>query len=200
VGCYAGATILGDGRVSLILDVQALARRSQLGSLERTGARSAAAVEEQTKTDNGDRLLINKVADRRVAIPLSMVTRLEEFPVASIERVGSREVVQYRGEILPVLRLSQLLGAWSETESETVPAIVYTDNNRSVALAVDEILDIVEDIAPHSQLHDDGLNGSAVIQEQVTELLDVRQAILAADPSFFIRDDHAERSAYLLEA
>src|SRR6185436_19479591 len=56
VGCYAGATILGDGRVSLILDVQALARRSQLGSLERTGARSAAAVEEQTKTDTGDRL------------------------------------------------------------------------------------------------------------------------------------------------
>ncbi|HEU5474245.1 MAG TPA: chemotaxis protein CheW [Actinophytocola sp.] len=202
VGCYAGATILGDGRVSLILDVQALARRSQLGSLERTGSHGSAQVDEQVKVDgNGDRLLINKVADRRVAIPLSMVTRLEEFPVASIERVGSREVVQYRGEILPVLRLAQLLGAWSETESATVPAIVYTDSGRSVALAVDEILDIVEDAGPHSGLHDDGLNGSAVIQDQVTELLDVRQAILAADPSFFIREDHhAERSAYLLEA
>ncbi|HET9140531.1 chemotaxis protein CheW [Actinophytocola sp.] len=201
VGCYAGATILGDGRVSLILDVQALARRSQLGSLERTGSHASALADEQIKLDsNGDRLLINKVADRRVAIPLSMVTRLEEFPVASIERVGSREVVQYRGEILPVLRLAQLLGAWSETETETVPAIVYTDNGRSVALAVDEILDIVEDTQPHSQLHDDGLNGSTVIQDQVTELLDVRQAILAADPTFFIRDNHAERSAYLLEA
>ncbi|MFL6145722.1 MAG: chemotaxis protein CheW [Labedaea sp.] len=202
VGCYAGATILGDGQVSLILDVQSLARRAQLGSLDRAAANAAGLVDERNAgEDTGERLLINKVADRRIAIPLSMVTRLEEFPVATIERVGSREVVQYRGEILPVLRLAQLLGAWTEEQRDTVPAIVYTHEGRSVALAVDAILDIVEDTAAHSRLNDDGLNGSAVIQDQVTELLDVRQAIMAADPTFFIRDnDPAERSAYLLEA
>jgi two-component system chemotaxis sensor kinase CheA len=201
VGCYAGATILGDGQVALILDVQALARRAQLSSLDRAAVNAASALDERNGVEETERLLVNKVADRRIAIPLSMVTRLEEFPVASIERVGSREVVQYRGEILPVLRLAQLLGAWTEEQRDTVPAIVYTLDGRSVALAVDAILDIVEDVAPHSKLDDDGLNGSTVIQDQVTELLDVRQAIMAADPTFFIRDnDPAERSAYLLEA
>ncbi|GAA3871824.1 hypothetical protein GCM10022243_41360 [Saccharothrix violaceirubra] len=193
VGCYAGATILGDGRVSLILDVPSLARRAQFAQLEKVARQNAEEVEQSTST-NGERLLITKVADRRVAVPLSMVTRLEEFPVERIERVGNREVVQYRGRILPLLRLSTLLGAWSETESQTVSAIVYTDGDESVALGVDAILDIVEDTTGRSRLDDTGLGGSTVIQDRVTELLDVRQAILAADPRFFDSehsDDHA---------
>jgi two-component system chemotaxis sensor kinase CheA len=201
VGCYAGATILGDGQVALILDVPSLARRSHLGALERAAVKASGPIEDQNAAANSERLLITKVADRRVAIPLSMVTRLEEFPVSSVERVGSREVVQYRGQILPVLRLAQLLGAWSEEDREALPAIVYTDHGRSVALAVDGILDIVSDAAPHSDLNDNGLNGSTVIHEKVTELLDIRQAILAADSSFFIpSDSDATSSPYLLEA
>jgi two-component system chemotaxis sensor kinase CheA len=184
VGCYSGATILGDGRVSLILDVQSLARRAQLSSVERS-TRSADRVDPASSTQSGDRLLITMVAGRRVAIPLSMVTRLEEFPAASIERVGAREVVQYRGQILPLTRLARLLGAWSETEQDPVPAVVYTEAGHGVVLVVDAILDIVEDSAEHSAVDDDGLTGSAVIGDRVTELLNVRQAILAADPAFF---------------
>lgn len=186
VGCYQGATILGDGRVALILDVQALARRCHLTSADRGS--KAEADEHGTVRGNGERLLITKVADRRVAIPLSMVTRLEEFSTSDIERVGSREVVQYRNEILPLLRLSQLLGAWSETDVDTVSAIVYSENGHSIALVVDGILDIVDDSSVRSGLTDNALNGSTVIQNRVTELLDVRSAILSADPSFFTLD------------
>ncbi|ACU36265.1 chemotaxis protein CheA [Actinosynnema pretiosum subsp. pretiosum] len=187
VGCYSGATILGEGQVSLILDVQSLARRAHLSSLERTVG--AGQDEQVTASSNGDRLLITKVADRRIAIPLSMVTRLEDFPAKNVERVGTREVVQYRDQILPITRLSQLLGAWSETDREVISAIVYSEGGHSVALAVDSILDIVEsDDVTRSNLDDDGLAGSAVVQQQVTELLDVRRAILAADPQFFNAD------------
>lgn len=184
IGAYAGATILGDGAVALILDVQALARRSRLTSVDR--AEQAELDKQAESTTTVDRLLITGVGDRRVAIPLDLVTRLEEFPVSSVERVGSREVVQYRNQILPLMRLSALLGTYSEVESETLPAIVYSEGGHSVALAVDQILDIVEDkIEARSELDDDGLTGSAVIQQRVTELLDVRRAILAADPRFF---------------
>src|SRR5439155_12335348 len=125
------------------------------------------------------------VADRRVAIPLDMVTRLEEFPADRLERVGSREVVQYRNQILPVLRLATMLGAYpSDQPADTVPVVVYTERGRSVALAVDRIVDIVEDTVTTTDLSDDGLTGSAVIQHKVTELLDVRRAILTADPHF----------------
>jgi two-component system chemotaxis sensor kinase CheA len=118
-----------------------------------------------------------------------MVTRLEEFPVERIERVGSREVVQYRDQILPVLRLAHLLGTYPAEDDSTVPVIVYTERGRSVALAVDKILDIVEDVLEsRSDVGDDALLGSAVIQQRVTELLDVRRAILAADPRFDAAD------------
>ncbi|WP_327008651.1 chemotaxis protein CheW [Dactylosporangium sp. NBC_01737] len=188
IGVYAGATLLGDGRVALILDVASLARRAQL----------AAGVEPKDADTtvrrgggNGGRLLIAGVGDRRVAIPLDMVTRLEEFPVERIERTGSREVVQYRDQILPVLRLSHLLGAYETEPGPTVPVVVYTENGRSVALAVEKILDIVEEGLDDSRrdFGDDGLLGSAVIQQRVTELLDVRRAILAADPLFHTKID-----------
>jgi two-component system chemotaxis sensor kinase CheA len=185
IGMYAGATLLGDGRVALILDVPSLARRAHLnvGAVER-----AQAEVDSTKTgnENVDRLLIAGVGDRRVAIPLDMVTRLEEFPLERFERVGSREVVQYRDQILPVLRLAQLLGVYSDAEGVTsVPVVVYTERGRSVALAVDRIVDIVEDVIDAKRdFGDDGLKGSAVIQQRVTELLDVRRAIMAADPRF----------------
>lgn len=187
IGMYAGATLLGDGRVALILDVPALARRAHLnvGAVER--AQAAIDAEQRGAGEAVDRLLIAGVGDRRVAIPLDMVTRLEEFPLERFERVGAREVVQYRDQILPVLRLAQLLGVYSAAEEEatSVPVVVYTERGRSVALAVDRIVDIVEDVVDAKRdFGDDGLMGSAVIQQRVTELLDVRRAIMAADPRF----------------
>jgi two-component system chemotaxis sensor kinase CheA len=186
IGLYAGATILGDGKVGLILDASSLARRSHLtvesdrenlGGTSRAGAGSA----------TGERVLVTAVGERRVAIPLDAVTRLEEFPRDRIEHAGSREVVQYRGQILPLVRLSHLLGAFSETEEgDTVSVVVYSEGERSVALVVDRIVDIAENSATErGDAGEDGLVGIAVIQQRVTELLDVRRAILAADPNFY---------------
>ena len=133
-------------------------------------------------------MLVTAVGERRVAIPLDTVTRLEEFPRDRIEHAGSREVVQYRDQILPLVRLSHLLGAYSEVEDgETVSVVVYSEGGRMVALVVDRIVDIAENSAPDDQrdVDEDGLVGTAVIQQRVTELLDVRRAILAADPNFY---------------
>ena len=187
IGVYQGSTILGDGKVALILDVQSLARRSLLAAaaVERSGIGGEPAAV-QAKVVTANRLLITGVGERRVAVPLEMVTRLEEFSVDKIERVGAREVVQYRGRILPLVRLAHLLGAYPAEDGDSVPVVVYTERGRSVALAVEKIVDIVEDSTDtHSDLDDSGLTGSAVIQQRVTEMLDVRQAILAADVNFF---------------
>ena len=187
IGVYAGATLLGDGRVALILDVASLARRAQLSPALAEPVTPAAGPGGRGAGTLG-RLLIADLGQRRVAIPLDMVTRLEEFPIERIERSGTREVVQYREQILPLLRLDHLLGGYEAepTEQGTVPVVVYTENGRSVALAVHKILDIVEEDLhdSHRDFGDDGLLGSAVIQHRVTELLDVRRAILAADPLF----------------
>ena len=132
-------------------------------------------------------LVVEVAGDRRAAIPLEMVTRLEEIPSASIEHVGGREVVQYRGHIMPLVRLSTLLGAYgSEGGSEGVQLVVYTRGERSVGFVVERILDIAsERIGTRSDIDDHALVGSVVIGDKVVELLDVESAVLAADPHFY---------------
>jgi two-component system chemotaxis sensor kinase CheA len=186
IGLYSGATVLGDGAVALILDVQALARRAlRPETAERQESRMAASA--VTAVQERQRMLLAAIGGgRRVAIPLDTVTRLEQVRSETVERVGSREVVQYRGAILPIVRLDRHLGAFGDTDRETLEVIVYADHGRSVAIVVDEILDIVDgEAAVQSDIDDLGLLGSAVIGDRVTELLDVRAAILAADPAFY---------------
>ena len=185
LGTYSGATILGDGRVALILDVQALARGALSAEvLERTTTDPAATT---TVVEEASRMLVAGIGGgRRVAIPLSSVTRLEHVPAASVERVGHREVVQYRGAILPLLRLDRHLGSVTERDDDDLVVVVYSAGERSVAIVVDEIVDIVDDEAQcASDIDDHGLLGSAVIRDRIIEVLDVRAAILAADPRFY---------------
>jgi two-component system chemotaxis sensor kinase CheA len=156
IGVYSGATILGDGKVALILDVQNLARRAlradAVEAADQAGAAGTAATDEAA-----ERLLIAGVGGgRRVAIPMSMVTRLETIAADRVERVGSREVV------------------------------VYARAGHSVAIVMDEIVDIVEQHEPvRSELTDHGFVGSVVVKDQIVGLLDVESTILAADPDFF---------------
>jgi two-component system chemotaxis sensor kinase CheA len=187
IAAYAGATILGDGSVVLILDAATLARRSNVMA----GAQSAAVVEgESTETTVDPVLVVEVSGDRRAAIPLEMVTRLEEIEAGSIERVGEREVVQYRGHIMPLIRLSTLLGAYNTDPGDgtttSVQMVVYTRGERSVGFVVERILDIAsERLGTRSDIDDHALVGSIVVGDKVVELLDMESAVLAADPHFY---------------
>jgi two-component system chemotaxis sensor kinase CheA len=187
IGLYSGATVLGDGTVALILDVQALARRAlRTETTDRQESRASASSAAKAETERQRMLLAAIGGGRRVAIPLDTVTRLEQVRTDSVEKVGNREVVQYRGAILPIVRLDRHLGAFGESDRELLEVIVYADHGRSVAIVVEEILDIVDgESAIRSDIDDLGLLGSAVLGDRVTELLDVRAAILAADPAFY---------------
>ena len=186
VGTYAGATILGDGRVALILDVRALARRAHIVSEGDALGGPTAHGEESIRLDGPEPLLVVAVGERRVGVPLSMVTRLEDIPTSSVERVGQRELVQYRGNLLPLARLSHVLGVHSGGGDDKLKVIVYSQGQRSVGLIVDAVLDIATE-TPRSRgdANEHGVAGMAVVQERVTELLDMEQAIVAADPRFF---------------
>ncbi|WP_164984067.1 chemotaxis protein CheA, partial [Cellulomonas endophytica] len=188
VGIYAGATVLGDGRVALILDVQSIARRSLAGEADALADEAQRrAVEAAAQSSEVEQVLVAGIGGgRRVAMPLASVARLEHVKLEDVELVGGREVVQYRGTILPLARLDRILGAYGEEEAGELLVIVYSHGSRSVGLVVHEIVDIVDDVvARHSDIEDAGLLGSTVLGGRVTELLDVRQAILAADANFY---------------
>jgi two-component system chemotaxis sensor kinase CheA len=185
---YAGATILGDGSVVLILDATTLARRSNV--LANVAAVAASGQADETPPTD-PMLVVELSGGRQSAIPLDMVTRLEEIPVTSIERVGGREVVQYRGHIMPLVRLSGLLGSYGDEDERTsVQLVVYTRGERSVGFVVNRILDIAtERPGTRSDIDDHALIGSVVVGDRVVELLDVQTAVLAADPAFYNEPD-----------
>ncbi|WP_448059140.1 chemotaxis protein CheA [Cellulomonas hominis] len=186
IGAYAGATVLGDGRVALILDVQAIARRAVTGDIDSVVRQSRQAAEAARAVEVVQVLVVGIGGGRRVAMPLASVARLEHVRRDQVEFVGGREVVQYRGTILPLARLDRVLSAYGTEDSEELLLVVYSHGSRSVGLVVHEIVDIVDDDASrHSDLEDVGLVGSTVLGEKVTELLDVRTAILSADPAFY---------------
>jgi two-component system chemotaxis sensor kinase CheA len=213
ISVFAGATIMGDGKVALILDVLGLAQRANVvaGVRERALTEKPAAASET----GGDRQTVLLFATRhggRMAIPLSLVARLEEFPRSAIERVGPQEVVQYREEILPLIPVSRVLRqarraregkrpvAWREkrstaarlspfaahaSESDTVQVVVFASKGQRVGLVVERILDIAEEtVVSRSRAHRPGVLFTAVIQGRVTEFLDVECIFGSVDSDF----------------
>ena len=189
IACFAGATIMGDGRVALILDVVGLAQHAHV--VAETRERAPAEDQRSLLADSDQRqslLLFNVGGDRRMAIPLVLAARLEEFPLSRIERTGDAEVVQYRGQIMPLIRVGNYItgGALADTSAETLSVVVYSENGRSVGFVVSSINDIVEE-AFTVQRHASGrgLAGSTVVQGHVTDLLDVPALIRKATPGFY---------------
>ena len=192
INTYAGATIMGDGRVALILDVMGLAQRASVVSEVRDRALSEEDCQESEGAANGSQrnavLLFQYGENGRMAVDLALVARLEEFSRHTIEVAGQQEVVQYRGQIMPLVRVSEVLeGKYRQAApsgQESLQVVVYSDKGRSVGLVVERILDIVEEslvIERHTGRR--GILGSAVIQKRVTDILDVPGLIAAADGS-----------------
>lgn len=174
---YAGATIMGDGRVALILDVAGIAATAGVGA-----AQAETADSRTTTTDDRTALLVLEVADgRRAALPLAAVARLEEFERERIERSGLAEVVQYRDGILPLVRLATAIGLPDTSDrSEQVSVVVHEtgDAGGAVGIVIDRVLDVVEVAVSASQVgRRTGVTGSAVVQDRVTDLVDLEAVV-----------------------
>jgi len=183
ISCYAGACIMGDGRVALILDVMGLAQQANV--IDEARARGLGEKpSEVAGASNGASsfLLFAGPDDSRMAVPLATVARLEEVPVAQAETAGAQWVTQYRGQILPLINLEVALTErrrkkrLKPTQAANAPlqVVVCNHEGRLVGLLVERILDIVADTAelkyPPTRT---GVLLSAVIQGKVTELLDI---------------------------
>ncbi len=192
--CFAGSTIMGDGRVAMILDVFGLAREAHLVS-EMIHEQHAVEQVPQDDAVAGSRemlVLMQNPDGGRIAVPLGEVARLEELPLSAIEPSGKQDVVRYRGQIMPLIDVATALperrgpsrlrkaadGARSTTaylqRKDTVQVIVHQHEEGVVGLVVDQIIDVVEENissqGPSSRL---GISGTVVVQNRVTELLDL---------------------------
>jgi two-component system, chemotaxis family, sensor kinase CheA len=186
---YAGATIMGDGRVALILDVLGIGQRSGVLSESREQARAATDQKSQSTMEQQRLLLFRSGSFERLAVPLSLVARLEEFPQSSIERAGGCQVVQYRNRILPLVPLRDVLESGAPNGGappDPVQVVVFNDGDRSVGLIVDQILDVAEEaVTVRQKSGRKGLLGSAVVGKKVTDFLDLNHVIRTAAENWF---------------
>jgi two-component system, chemotaxis family, sensor kinase CheA len=183
---FAGATIMGDGEVVLILDVLGTAQHAHVIPELRDEKTTKNAVPLQEPiAELQSLLLFVGPDDARMAVPLSQVTRLEEFSRSSLERTGGEDVVQYRGDILPLVNIRDLLPERRESDrrlpskgerDKTIQAIVYSKGDHRVGLVVEDIVDTVEDslvdLRPASR---EGVLASVVIHGRITEILDLEE-------------------------
>ena len=195
VKTFAGSSIMGDGKVALILDVLGLAQRASVITETRDRALTEKAVEAAASSEEKQTfLLFAGPGDSRMAIPLSTLARLEEFPVAQVEMSGSQWVTQYRGQILPLVRLNvvleerrnklRALQAPPTADSGPIQVLVLNHEGRSFGLVVERILDIVEDRADvRSAATRAAVLYSVVIGDRVTDMLDIPAILRGADVS-----------------
>lgn len=189
IAVFAGATILGDGAVALILDVPGLARHA--GISVRSGG---APLPVQTLVPDSPSVPLRTIvlchagARWTVAIPQEQIARLEEIPRRLVERIGERAMVQYRGGILPLVSLGAILDLSGSAKSadaewlgdrDPLAVVVHDHGGRSLGLVVESIVEIVEErmavtASPGARA---GFAGAVVVRGSVTELLDLERLL-----------------------
>ncbi|MDB5366474.1 MAG: cheA, partial [Rhodospirillales bacterium] len=171
ISMFSGNTILGDGSVIMILDPNGIAQAT--GEMI-ASERNAMAKQEQDLgggLDETTALLVFRAGGGGPkAVPLSLISRLEEFDLADIEMARGQHVIQYRGKLMPLIRFDSSAPLGSTGHS---PALVFADKDRAMGLLVEEIVDIVDEQV-EIQLQSDlpGIIGSAVVAGKATDMVD----------------------------
>jgi len=179
---YAGCTITGDGCVIMILDnagIAAAARVSNIETLHDVNDSAGSSLNGPTDAAMESFILFDAGYPALQAVPLSLVARLEEFPQAVIEEANGHFLVQYRGDLIPIIAANPAIDMRA---IDPRPVIVFSANGRTVGVAVNEIRDIVDE---HIQLQRraprPGVSGVCVIAGRATEMI---------DPSYYLHKEH----------
>ncbi|MDZ8236220.1 MAG: chemotaxis protein CheA [Nostoc sp. ChiQUE01a] len=186
---FSGATILGDGSVALIIDVVGLANYSGVIANKQLLGENAGNSQEQ-HSDRQSILLFEGPQGARMGISLANALRIEEILASAIEKVGNQDVLQSYGQILPIIDLHQIFLhsdrhlCEHQTLAETLQIVIVSGNSEvSVGLVVDRILDIVEEpLIIKGVPSRPGVLLCAVIQGQITEIIDIETVIHIANP------------------
>ncbi len=185
---YAGATIMGDGKVALILDVNGLAAKRDLTAL--SGSSRAVELAEEAERerlqDVQSLLLFYNAPGELCATPLDTVLRVERVSRQQVETVGGRRTMQYRGASLPLVTLSDVAGVMSIEEDQDLAVIVSSVHGREVGLLGAMPVDVVETHADIDQVthRQTGIAGSAILRDKTVLLTDVYELVEALYPEW----------------
>ncbi len=209
---YAGATIQGDGAVALILDVVGLSSSMNLSTVSDSVKSKSSLIhdDKQSSSDLQSLLIVQNGADEQMAIPLTLISRIERIKATDIAITGGRRNIHYRNTSLPLFGIEEVANVSYRDESkELCYVIVFTICDREVGVLMNEIIDIIEtnaviDDATHKQ---PGILGSLILNEQITLLVDLYGIVATIMPEWAItshdvltgEDGSAEQNVLIVE-
>ena len=202
IALFSGNTILGDGSVIMIIDPNGVAQSFGNAVVSQLAAEQAADNRDAVSDAANTSLLVFRAGSSQPkAVPLSLITRLEEIDAHKIELSNGRHMVQYRGHLMPLISMSDDVRVKAEGAQSL---LVFSDGSRSMALVVDEIVDIVDDNLDIQVASDNpGVLGSAIVRGQATEIIDVGHFLPLAFEDWFRRKEqpvqHRARSVLLVD-
>jgi len=188
----AGATIMGDGRVALILDVMGLSHMAELTSVEGTNRAAEVAKEaRKTKEDTQSLLIFRNAEDEQFAVPLGLVQRIEKIKRSQIEEVGGKRVIQYRGGTLPLSAIEEVARVKPLADREDIIVVVFLVGDRETGLLATGPVDAMEVPVTFDEttLRQPGIMGSAIIGDQTTLLVDIYDVMKTLYPHWFAERD-----------
>lgn len=192
---YAGATIMGDGRVALILDVSHLAHMARLNSVENSeramDIAESAEKAAQLKADRQSMLIFKCAEDEHFAVPINLVERIEKVEGAHIEQVGGKRVMQYRGGSLPLFCIDEVAQVKPLADHDSHLVIVFSLAGRELGLLATGPVDAVEMAieVDGETLRQPGIMGSAIIGGHTTLMVDVYELVQTLNPDWFAESE-----------
>ena len=189
IDLFSGNTILGDGSVIMILDPSGIAKTT--GDVETSEALGEETGEEHKRDTSKDKtsLLLFEAGDKTPkAVPLSLVSRLENIDPKEIEGTANQMIIQYRGQLMPLHPFNSSIRI--ESDDAEKPVLVFSNEDKSMGLIVDRIVDIIEDsINIQYDSGQAGILGSAIIKGKATDVIDVSYYVQMADREWFKSPD-----------
>ncbi len=191
IGLYSGATVLGSGDLALILDPASIATRAGVPMAIEEESRVEEIVEEESMLSSS-RFLLVEAAQRRAAIPLGDVLRIERIPISRLEYIGYQPVLNFEGQLLPVEDSAGLITAADGNPEAQITVVVCREGNRQVGIAVSHVLDV----AVGDNLVEAGSRnptaGVTLLKDQVTGIVNLSAVATLPIASSYSTDSHSE--------
>lgn len=182
---YAGATIQGNGRVALILDIQGISQSKKLSSHD------SKKLEELDRHNTKDQdfeeqsyLIVQNASDEHFAIPLALITRIEDVESGKVHETAGRKNMQYRGGNLPIFSIEDVARVKPRTEGKKCNVLVFKMGEREVGLVVSKIVDIITCSLniDDTTFKQPGIMGSSIIFDNTTLLVDIFEIVTTCAP------------------
>ncbi len=182
---YSGATVLGDGKVALILDALGIARHSAIN----VNTQSVENVAETSITEDTNRqslLLFNNSGKEQFAVPMENIKRIEKVDMKSVEHIGNKQFITIDGISTRILRLDDILDLSFSEESEEMFMLLPKKSQHHYGLLMNRLVDIgeFEVNLDEDTVHKKGVEGSALIQEKMTLMIKPDEIANCVEPDW----------------